>query len=311
MKKVAVLGATGPTGKHLARILAARGLAVRVVSRSEANLARAFADAKFARFAADLMEGESARRAVAGCDTAFDCVGLPMEAIGDHPIIAHQVAEAARGAGCRLVQVSSFWAYLPVIRLPLDEDHPRTGGPFSVRARREAEDILQAAGAAIVHLPDFYGPEVHTSTLQNALADVARGRPARWVGSPDLARDYAYVPDAMDTVARLAERDEAYGERWIVAGAGPVTLTRILEIVAGHLGGAPRVRTAPTWVLRLLALIDGQMHQFLPMVPHYAQAISYSAAKLRRLLGELPVTSYEQGIPATLDWLRAPQRQPA
>jgi nucleoside-diphosphate-sugar epimerase len=241
---------------------------------------------------------------VDGCDTAFDCVGLPMEAIGDHPVIARKVADAARQAQCRLVQVSSFWAYLPVVRLPLDENHPRSGGPFPVRVRREAEDILQDAGAAIVHLPDFYGPEVHTSTLQNALADAVRGRPVGWVGSPHLSRDYVFVPDAMDTVARLAEKDAAYGQRWIIPGAGPVSLTRLLGIVARHLGSAPRVRAASPWLLRVLSIFNRPLRQFLPMVPHYAGSISYTGAKLQALLGKTQVPPYERGIPATLDWLR-------
>jgi len=304
LKKVAILGATGPTGKHLARILAGRGVAVRAVSRSETRLAKAFAGATVERLAADLLDADGARRAVSGCDTAFDCVGLPMEAIGDHPLIARQVAAAARGAGCRLVQVSSFWSYLPVVRLPLDENHPRTGGPYPVQARREAEDILQAAGAAILHLPDFYGPEVHTGTLQNGLSDAIRDRAVGWIGSPELSRDYAYVPDAMDTAARLAEKDAAYGERWILPGAGPVSLTGLLEIVAGHLGYLPKVRAAPPWLLRLLARFNGPLRQFLPMLPHYAQPISYSGARLRGLLGEFAATPYEQGIIATLDWLR-------
>jgi len=277
---------------------------VRVVSRSESRLARAFPGAGVERIAADLMDAAGARRALEGCDTAFDCVGLPMQDIGDHPVIARRVAEAARQAGSRVVQVSSFWAYLPTVYFPVDERHPRTGGPFPVRARREAEDILQAAGAAVVHLPDFYGPEVHTSTLQNALADAVRGRPSGWIGSPELARDYAYVPDAMNAVARLAERDAAYGERWMLPGAGPVSLTRVLEIAARHLGRALPVRSAPPWLLRILARFNGPLRPFVPMLPHYAQPISYSGAKLRGLLGEIPVTPYEHGIPATLDWLR-------
>jgi hypothetical protein len=42
----------------------------------------------------------------------------------------------------------------------MNESHPRSGGPPWVRYRREAEDILCEAGAAILHLPDFYGPHV-------------------------------------------------------------------------------------------------------------------------------------------------------
>ena len=45
-----------------------------------------------------------------------------------------------------------------------------------MRFRREAEDILVDAGAAIVNLPDFYGPEMHVSTLQQALVEAIAGK---------------------------------------------------------------------------------------------------------------------------------------
>jgi nucleoside-diphosphate-sugar epimerase len=40
--RIAIAGATGPTGIHLARELMSRGTAVRVISRSAANLDRSF-----------------------------------------------------------------------------------------------------------------------------------------------------------------------------------------------------------------------------------------------------------------------------
>ena len=44
MADVAILGATGPTGIHLANILRRQNMAVRIVSRGAANLQRAFGD---------------------------------------------------------------------------------------------------------------------------------------------------------------------------------------------------------------------------------------------------------------------------
>jgi hypothetical protein len=45
-----------------------------------------------------------------------------------------------------------------------------------VRFRRAPEDIPLDAGAAIINLPDFYGPEVHVSTLQQAVVEVVAGK---------------------------------------------------------------------------------------------------------------------------------------
>jgi nucleoside-diphosphate-sugar epimerase len=308
LRKAAILGATGPAGWYLARELATAGVAVRVVSRSERNLAATFGD-RFERRVADLLGLAQTRTAIEGCDVAFDCLGVPMDRISDHALAARALASAAKGAGCRVVQVSSFWAYLPLRTLPLNESHPREGGPPPVRARREAEDILQHAGAAVVHLPDFFGPRVHVSTLQQALREAADRKTVRWIGGRDLRRDYCYVPDAMASVARLATREEAYGERWIVPGSGPTSIREIAALLERHLGRRVHVQTAGPLMLRIAALFARELRPLLPIVPLYAQPIEYDASKLRRLLGELPVTPYERAIPATLDSLSRPSLQ--
>jgi nucleoside-diphosphate-sugar epimerase len=249
------------------------------------------------------MRPEQVRQAIAGCDVVFHCLGLPMDRIADHPIAARNVAAAIAGGDTRCVHVSSYWAYIPIRRLPLTEDHPRTDGNFAVRMRREAEDILQQASAAVVHLPDFYGPEVHTSTLQRALEQAVAGKPVQWIGSPGVGREYVFVQDAMKAVAELALRTEAYGERWIVPGAGPISFDEIARIIEKHLGQPVRLRAAGQLALRLASFFLRDLRSFLPMAPTYIAPIHYDGSKLRRLLGEIPVTPYAEAIPQTLDWL--------
>ena len=306
-QKAAVLGSTGPTGKHLVRELLDRGLPVRVVSRSEANLSRAFEGLQVERRAADLLDGAPTLRSVEGCDLVFDCIGLPLDRIAGHPVAARNIALAVKETGARCVHVSSFWAYLPLRHVPLSENHPREGGPLAVRMRREAEDILQSAGAAVVNLPDFYGPEVHTSMLQQALQEAVAGKPVNWIGSADTAREHVYVPDAMKTVAELAQRPEAYGERWVVPAAGPLTLTQTAAIIKSHLGAEIRARTAGPLMLRLVSLFSSELRGLMPLVPDYVKPLTYDGGKLTKLLGQVAATPYEQGIPLTLDWIKKQQ----
>jgi nucleoside-diphosphate-sugar epimerase len=200
--------------------------------------------------------------------------------------------------------VSSFWAYLTLTRQPLDETHPRQGGNAYIEARRAAEDILEGAGAAIVHLPDFFGPHAHASSLQVPLADAAKGRAMNWIGPKTLAREYVYLPDAMRLVAALARRPEAYGQRWMFPGSGPLTGAEVVAIASRHLGRKVKLRSAGMLLMRIASLLKREARDFLPMVPHYLHAISYDASKLARLLGPLPMTPYDKAIPATLDWLR-------
>jgi len=303
LRQTAVIGATGPTGKQLARELVERGSEVRVVSRSADNLERAFADIEVTRTVADAVDSEAVRRAIDGCDIVFDCIGLPAEHMDLHPTTARAVSDAATAVGSRCVQVSSFWSYLPADAMPINYGSPRTGGNFYIQMRREAEDIVLAGGGAVLHLPDFFGPEVHTSSLQNMLQEAARGDTVNCIGSSETDRDYVYVPDAMKAAAKLSRHDEAYGKRWVLGGSGALSARRAMEIAGGHLGREIAVRGAPPWMLRIISLFSSDLKAFMPMVPHYAQPISFDEGRLAELIGPIEHTVYADAIPTTLDWI--------
>jgi nucleoside-diphosphate-sugar epimerase len=305
MADVAILGATGPTGIHLANILRGQSIAVRVVSRSMANLQRAFADPAFERVAADVLDVEAALRAIDGCPLVYDCLGLPADQMHLHPFAAQNIAKSVRATGARCIHVSSYWAYLPLARSPLNESHPRIGGPDWVRWRRDAEDAMRDAGAAILHLPDFYGPNVHTSTLQNPLAEAVAGKTMNWIGAADTPREYVLVTDAMEIAARIRDRVEAFGNDWIVPGSGPLTGARVAEIVSKHLGRPVKLRTTGVFMLRLVSLFSKDLRGFMQVVPDYMKSIAYDASKLEGLIGKVEMTPYETGIALALDAISA------
>lgn len=305
LTKAVILGATGPTGIHLAAALRRKGLSLRVVSRSRRNLERLFSADAAEIAAADVTDAGATLQAVAGCDLVFACIGLPPEQMHLHPVIARNVAAAVKETGARCVQISSYWAYLPAVQLPLDELHPRTGGGDWIHRRREAEDILGQAGAAVINLPDFYGPHVSFSSLQQPLREAAQGKTLNWIGGADTAHEYVFVPDAMAVAAELAFRAEAYGGRWIVPGAGPVTGREVAAIAGRILGRRVALHAAGKTLLRVASLFKRDLRLFMPMVPDYLKPITYDGAKLRNLLPGLVATRYEDGIRRTLDWLAA------
>lgn len=304
MQRVGIVGATGPTGRHLVKELRQRDIAVRAISRSRSNLEQCFPDGIAELAPADALDGPSMREAVAGCGLVVDCIGLPADRMDEHAATARVVAAAGAAAGARLLHVSSCWAYLPTHTLPVDENHPRNGGNAYVQARRAAEDILLEAGAAVVHLPDFFGPQVRASSLQGALAEAAAGKTVNWIGGSDIEREYIYVPDAMAAVAEMIGHEEIYGSSWILPGSGPIDVTRIASIAGEHLGRQVKVRAAPVGLLKVLAWFNSDLRAFKPMLEDYAQPVHYNASRLIGLLGTPRPTPYEESIPETLDWLR-------
>jgi putative NADH-flavin reductase len=104
MMKVAIVGATGPTGIHLAAELRKTAAAVRVVARGMDKLARLFPDAAVEKWPADILDTDATLRAIEGCDLVYDCVGLPGDQMHLHPGTARNLKGAlqhTRRAACR------------------------------------------------------------------------------------------------------------------------------------------------------------------------------------------------------------------
>jgi nucleoside-diphosphate-sugar epimerase len=301
--RVAIVGATGPTGYHLARELVGRGRAVRALSRSRERLEAWRGDLEVEIATADALDADSLRSAVGGYDLVVDCIGLPPEHMEDHPRVARAVVGAADAVGARCLQVSSYWSFLPHRTPVVDESHPRQGGHAWFRLRRAAEDVFLASGAAVVHLPDFFGPRVRTSSVQLALEDAVAGRPMSWIGGGEVGREAAYVPDVMRIVADLMEREEAYGTDWGLPGCGVLTATDLARLAGEHLGREVRLRTAPPWLLKVIALFSREMRPVVPIATPYSQPVRYETSKLQGLLGALEVTPPEAAVGATLDWI--------
>ena len=300
MSKAAILGATGPTGFHLAAALKASGAVVRVVARERDKLARLFPDSQINKCAADLVEAGEVARSIEGCDLIYDCLGFPGDQMHLHGVTARNIARALGQTKARCVQVSSYWAYYPQVRPVMDESHPRAGGSPWMRQRREAEDILLQAGAAILHLPDFYGPHVHVSTLQNALHEAAQGKTVNWLGRIDTPREYIYVPDAMRIAAAIGRQNDAFGQHWCLPGGGPLSGREAAAIASRVLGRTVKLRAAGLTMLRLVSLFKRELRGFMQIAPEYMKPVRYDARKLEGLLSAQAMTPYETGITATL-----------
>jgi nucleoside-diphosphate-sugar epimerase len=282
-----------------------RGTALRVIARGMERLARLYPEADVEKHAANVLDADATLRALEGCELVYDCIGLPGDQMHLHPVTARNIATALRDTKARCVQVSSYWAYYPQVRPTMNESHPREGGPPWVRYRREAEDILRAAGAAIMHLPDFYGPQVHVSTLQNALVEASQGKTVNWIGKADVPREYIYVPNAMRIAAALGARPEAFGEHWCLPGSGSLSGRQVTEIAGRILGRPVKLRAAGMGLLRLVGLFNKELRGLLQVAPDYMKPVRYDAGKLGGLLGAPVLTSYEAGIAETIAWIKA------
>lgn len=301
----AIFGATGATGRVIASELLRRGVRTRVVSRSEENLQRDFGAMDVEIRVADLNRTEEAVRAADGCSVVFHCIGLPLDQFRDHIALTRNTLTATKSAGARCVVIGGYWQYTPVRANPVTEESPRQPESDKGLIRREQEDIALEAGAAVAELPDFYGPRTGAGVLNDVLRDILAGRRARWFGSADTPREFIFVPDAAAPIVELATRPEAYGERWIVPGAGPVTVSDLLAKAAAYCGRRLKVRPIKPWMMRVGKLIKPEIRRFEELYPIYAAPVWFDGARLKNLIGKIRTTPYDAGVRATIDWLQA------
>jgi len=197
---------------------------------------------------------------------------------------------ACEATGARMVFIDNLYMYGPQTD-PLVETMPLVDRGWKPAARSAATRIwinAAAAGEARVvalRAPDFYGPGVGQSFLgDSSIGKLARGKPAVFVGSPDVLHDYAYVPDiARAATTLLAAPDSAFGQAWHVPHAPTRTTRDILRIAAEALGVKLRISAMPAWMLGASAMFSPLLAELTEMRfqwdrPYHVDASRFAAA---------------------------------
>jgi nucleoside-diphosphate-sugar epimerase len=309
LSNVGLIGASGAIGKSIANVLEARGKEYRVIGRGRAGLEAAFGANPLARIATwDPDNPESARAALRGLDTAVYLVGVPYNQFQLHPILMRKTLEAAVREGVsRLLLIGTVYPYGKPQTTPVTEEHPRQPHTFKGRMRKQQEDILLAAHEAgkiqgsILRLPDFYGPHVDRSFLHGLIQAAARGSTANMVGPIDTPHEFVFVPDVGPVIAALLDQPQAWGRAWNLAGFAPITQRRLAEIAFQLAGTKPRLRVAGKNTLRLVGLFNSFMRELVEMHYLLTTPVLMDDSALRGLLGNIPKTTYEEGLRLSIE----------
>jgi nucleoside-diphosphate-sugar epimerase len=275
--------------------------------------------------AADLLSDAGWSEAVAGCDYVLH-VASPFPAVApkheDELIIPARdgtlrVLKAARDAGVkRVVMTSSFVAIgygNKITDRPFSEEnwtnlegeHVTAYAKSKTIAERAAWDFIERAGGAlelsVVNPVGIFGP-VLGSDFATTIQIVQRLMTGEFPGVPRLSLGCVDVRDVADLHIRAMTHPAAKGERFLAVGDGYMPLLKIAELLKARMGKvAERVptRTLPTWVLRLVALVDPSVRQVIPELDKVKLTTN---AKAKRLLGWSP-RSNEEAVLATAESL--------
>lgn len=304
MEKIALFGAAGAIGRSIADALRAKGEPYRVVGRNRERLAETFgSDPKAELVTWDPSDAASVRAAARGVDTLIYLVGVPYDHFELHPVTMRQTLDGAIAEGVkRVVLIGTVYPYGVPVTEKVSEEHPRNPPTFKGKMRKEQEDLLLAAHAAgkvqatVLRLPDFYGPGVESSFLDGMFKAAVNGKTADMVGPIDTPHEFVFVPDVGPVVLALADKSEAYGRWWNLAGVGVTTQRQMAEQAFAIVGRKPKIRVIGKLGLRLIGLLQPFMKELVEM--HYLQTtpVLMDDSALIALLGDVHKTSYAEGV---------------
>jgi nucleoside-diphosphate-sugar epimerase len=306
--KIAIFGAAGAVGRNTGAELTARGIAFAPVGRDEAKLTKAFAGADIR--SADVSDANEAERAASGCETVLYTVGLPYPDFARHPELMKSSIEGAVRAGVRrMVVVSSVYSYGRPRMERVAETHPREPEAWKGQMRKWQEDLALEAHASgrmrtlVLRLPDFYGPYAEISFAHMLFQAALEGKPAQWLGSPDLPHEFVYMPDAARVIAGLLLRDDLDGAAWNLGGPGTITGREFMTLAFTAAGHKPRWRTANRLMLRVGGIFSPLLRQLQELFYLYETPVILDDSALAAQLGPLPKTPYPEGIRRTIEFM--------
>ena len=247
---VGLLGGTGFVGRHLARNLAARGIACRVLTRHPHRHRQLLVTPGLQLVRTDVFDPDALAAGLVGCDAAINLLGILNPAgstdfLRAHVLLVETLLESLRSNGIRrLLHMSALQA---------DE---QAGGSDYLRSKGMGENLAhtlgRAAGIAVTSFRPsvIFGPD---DSFTNRFAGLLKLPGPLPLACPDARFAPVYVGDVVDAFVHALDNPQAAGRRYELCGPEEWTLAEIVAYIARILHRSKRVVRLPDWAARLQA----------------------------------------------------------
>jgi UDP-glucuronate 4-epimerase len=335
MDSVLVTGAAGFIGYHVARRLTTDGFAVVGVDNLDPyydpklkrdRIAQLATHANFQFVQSDLADRAAMADLFAAHRFAY-VVHLGGQAGVRHSLIAPHtyadsnlvgflnILEGCRGVGCRhLLFASSSSVYGTGAQMPL-RTSDRADHPLSLYgATKRANELMAHSYAHLFGLPatglrffTVYGPWGRPDmAMWLFTAAITDGKPVRLFNNGKMRRDFTYIDDVVEAIARLLRRPPKADPSWSESHSDPARSTAPWHIY--NVGNSRPVELME--MVRLIEQAVGRpaLREFLPLQPGDVIETCADSADLERAVGFRPNTPIEEGTRRFVDWFRAYHR---
>ncbi len=314
IRSVAITGATGFIGRHVAADLAGRGVVVKAIVRPGSR----HAPPPEAVVIQAPLEAGALRRAFDGVDAVVHLAGVVATVKAQtffdvNTEGTRAVALAARDAGARLVHVSSLAAAGPApASAPASEtDVPHPITPYGA-SKLLSERLVAAVDGlrSIILRPGVvYGP---TDRAVFPLFQAAERGLLPLVGRRGAAYAFIHVDDVVRTIVAAVEKTGVSGPVF-VAHETPVTALDLIGAIQTAVGRRGRVIRVPLVLTHALALAGDVASRMLrkPMTLNswrYAEMAAEGFVcrvdRMRDELGVVASVGLREGMARTGEWYR-------
>ena len=241
---VLVTGATGFTGGHLARTLAAAGHECARSSRRSRPRRLAILDRRrrgSSVVPGDLRDRRPSAAAMQGIEVVYHIAaiyrqaGLPTETIAPSTPspFATSSKQAARAGVRRVVHCSTVGVHGDIEHPPANEDAPLKPGDVYQGTKLEGEELAREAGGALRHRGHHRPPERHLRPRRSPAAEAVpeHRAPAFRFGPRRIYYHLTYIDDLVEGFRLCGEHPAAANRTYILAGGEVTTLN---ELVTAH-----------------------------------------------------------------------------
>jgi UDP-glucuronate 4-epimerase len=221
------------------------------------------------------------------------------------------VLEGCRHQGCRhLLYASSSSVYGANTRMPFRASH-NVDHPLNLYgATKKANELMAHAYAHLFALPatglrffTVYGPWGRPDMAMWLFTDaILHGRPIKLFNHGRMRRDFTFIDDVVEAVARLVPLPPSPNAAW--SGEAPDPATSRAPWHVYNIGNSSPVEVLE--VVRLIEQATGRaaIAEFLPMQPGDVPETYADVADLEQAAGFRPSTPIAEGIKRFVEWLR-------
>ncbi len=318
---ILVTGATGFLGSALVTELVKQDQPVRVLVRDEQKARQQFGEA-VSIVRGEITDVAQVRQAVEGANIIYHFVGrlyhpsVPAELYREtHVEGTRIILEACKGQSqlTRFVHCSTTGVHGETGKTPATEDAPFAptnpyeatkleGELLTLKAHKE-----QGLPVSVVRPGLVYGPgDLH---LLGFFSSIKKGL-FRVIDNGTAMLHPIYIDDMNDAFLLAAERPEAIGHSYNIAGARAVSIRELSTAIAHSMGKELPSGNIPLWLANLasdgFSLIPGFQGEKAPLTRSRVKFLTnsrvYSIERAKRDLGFAPKVELEEGMRRTALW---------